>query len=1094
MRSVTSRVLLATLLAMFLAGVAIPAIAAIDAPGVTGEVTFDGGPVVGADIQVLSSGVVVGTATTTPTGAYEVALAAPGSFDVRVTPPAALGVMAQTVRGVAVADASSIAVVDVALRRPLGSVRVQTVDGTGAALAGLRVRLVGTAPAPLSVVDLAVTDAAGNVELRAPVGVDYQLRVDAITGSAVAVPADFTLRVVETVQSTAAGTDVLLTLPTATLDVTTNRTGSGVVGNVVVAASGSPTGLVLGGGFTGNGSFESVGTTSTGGLVSLPVVKGPVTVEAFPRDRLLLGTSTNLTVAASSTSVSLELGIALTETVSITLRDGVGIVVPGASVKATTSAITDDDGAASVVVRTDQPTGVTVTALGDGLLDLPDRLTFTRATNAGATDTLQPILADLTVDVIDDVTSAPVTGALVSVSSPSVAAGAWAVRSIENARTTDGSGRVVFRLVPGASYDITVTVGSTRIASESIALDAGGSTSVVRLPAAPPTSGTGFVTISGRVVTPALDGIAGLVVRSTLGGSASTTNANGDFAVRVSAVATHSLTISGTRLLRANGFDAEVPDRLEVRVPNVATITGTPTGVAVDVGSVVLPIDRLDVRVTDETGGGLFSLVARTPLSGGRSTARVNGAPVTVSASSGYVDDGLRLDRFGEGTMFLFGGTHQVTVGEESLTNFGDIDLPVTESASLTSGDDTLLLVLTRRYGTPVTSLTGSPLVSSTSTTLTLQLPDALLTPLVQLTEPMLGSPTTQVILTNRWFCGDSNTMIVTDPAACAEPVRDIELIENGIPAALKFGTYPIAARSFVSGPPFIQEGFRRSTLVLAPPIDEPPMLTATAAVTPAPEGSLTLLSATATDAEGPVVVAWDLDGDGVGDAEGDSVWVDVPDGPSFTSFATIVTDSAGRSTRGNVEVESVNVAPTGMLRVTGPDPSGLVTVRVTDLDDAATADVATLTVEIDLDDDATFETAAASATINASAFADGTYPIAARVLDKDGGATTLTGSFLVAAPTSTTAAPTTAAPTTAGPTTAAPTTAAPTMPNVPPATAPATPPAPTPVDPLGTQLPETGGDAVRLTISALGILALGIGLVAATRRRGSVPPQGLEP
>ena len=107
-------------------------------------------------------------------------------------------------------------------------------------------------------------------------------------------------------------------------------------------------------------------------------------------------------------------------------------------------------------------------------------------------------------------------------------------------------------------------------------------------------------------------------------------------------------------------------------------------------------------------------------------------------------------------------GTHDVTIAEGSLSNFSDVDLPVTERATLTAGADTLLVVLTRRFGTPLTTLSGSPLVSSTP--LTLELPDAQLTPIVELPEPLLGgSVSTNVILADRWFCGDRRE-IVTDP------------------------------------------------------------------------------------------------------------------------------------------------------------------------------------------------------------------------------------------------------------------------------------------------------------------------------------------
>ncbi len=1080
MRTATLRVVAVILLATSIIGT--DATAAIAAPAITGRVTFESFGVEGATIEVVAGGVAVRSATTTSTGDYEVAAPAPGTFDVRVTPPPALGVMTQTIRGVVVPASPASATLDVALRRPLGTVRTRAIDGNGTALAGLRVRLVTTTTGA-SVVDLAVTDATGVVELRAPVGVTYQLRIDAIAGSTAAVPADFALRIDQPVQATNAGTEVILSIPTATLDVTTNRSGSVAVGNVVVAATGSVTGLDLGGTLTATGSFRAVGTTGPAGTVSLPTLEGGVDVQAFPRDRLLLATSTSTTVAVSPTAVSLVLADAPTTSLSVTLLDGVGNPVPGATLTGATTASTDAVGTATVDVRSDVLSGVGLRASGDGVLDLPDQLLFTRVVPPAPSVTLQPTLADLVVEVVDDVTGTPIVGAVVSVSSPSIPAGDWNVRSTENARSSGGGGLASFRLVPGAGYGVTVTVGSTRIGSDSVTLAPGGTTATVRLPPAP-TATSGFfpASISGRIVTPAGDGIAGLSVRSAVGGTVDTTDTDGAFSVGVAASGPHGLRISGSQLLRANGVDAEVPDRLDVWTAAVATVPATPG--SVDAGTIELPIDRLDVRVTDETGGGLFDLVARTPLVGTRTSAVVGAASVSMSGSSGYVDDGVRLDEYGEGTMFLFSGTHRITVDEESLVNFSDVDLPVTEPTTLTAGNDTLLFVLTRRYGSPVTSLSGSPLVAPSP--LTLELPDAVLTPIVELPEALLGGTTsTQIVLTDRFWCGESPRVIVTDPTTCPDATA-IDISESGIPPELGPGTYPIAARSSVfaslpgGGTAFVQEGFRRSTLVLLAPVDEPPVLTDLIATSPAPEGSLTLLSAGASDAEGPVIVAWDLDGDGVGDAEGESVWVEAPDGPSLTSIGAIVTDSAGRSVRGSVELESRNVAPTATLRVNGPGTDGTVAVDVTDVDDPSSDDRATLVVELDLDGNGSYETVASTATIDARSLAADNYPVGARVTDDDGGVVLLSGSFVVEPPPSTDSS-TTVVPTTATPTSAAPTTAAPTSAVTTPAAAVPTP--PTSIDPMNSRLPETGTDLLGLLAAAFAAMAVGIVVIVATRR-----------
>ena len=380
MNASTVRALTVTVVGLLLTLVGGPTASAIDAPAVTGRVTFELVGVTGAAIEILSAGSVVAATTTGATGAYEVAVPAPGVFDVRVTPPAALGVMAQTVRGVTVADATSLAVLDVALRRPLGSIGVRIEDGSGTGLAGLQVRLVGVAPARISVVDVAVTDATGSVTFRAPVGVDYQLRIDRTPVAPAVIPASFELKVVESVQATSAGADVTLRVPTAMLDVTTTRSGPAAAGNVRLIASGG-LGVTLGPGLTGDGQFSSVATTDASGAASLAVVQGSVSVSARPNDPLLADASTTELVVASPTAVTLTLPNAPTTSFTATLLDGAGDPVPGALVRATTSTTTDASGSGSVLVRTDVPTKVSVSAGATAGLDLPDRLVFERTTN-----------------------------------------------------------------------------------------------------------------------------------------------------------------------------------------------------------------------------------------------------------------------------------------------------------------------------------------------------------------------------------------------------------------------------------------------------------------------------------------------------------------------------------------------------------------------------------------------------------------------------------------------------------------------------------------------------------------------------------------
>ena len=534
MNASTLRALTVTIVGLLLTLVGGPTASAIDAPAVTGRVTFESAGVNGAAIEILAAGGVVAATTTDATGAYEVAVPAPGVFDVRVTPPAALGVMAQTVRGANVADASALAVVNVTLRRPLGSLRVRVEDSSGTGLAGLQARLVAVAPAPISVIDVAVTDASGNVGFRAPVGVDYQLRIDRTPAAPAVVPASFELRVVEFVQTTSAGTDVTLQVPTATLDINTTRSGPAPVGNVRLVASGGLT-VSLGGGFTGQGEFSSVGTSDAAGNASLAVVRGSVNITARPSDPLLAETSTSEVVAASPTAATIVLADAPTTTFTATVLDAAGNPVPNAGVYGTTSAATDASGVGTVLVRTDRvtPVGASATADASPGFDLPDSLDFRRDSPAGPTATLQAPLADLDVQVVDEITGVPFAGALVTVDSPRIPIGDWSVLSRADLQVTDADGRVTFRLVPGGTYRITASAGTLRYGLDSVDLAPGGSTTTIRLAPPPPPPAPGFVAITGRIVTPSGFGIAGLSVRSLLGGTVGTTDSAGSFSIRV---------------------------------------------------------------------------------------------------------------------------------------------------------------------------------------------------------------------------------------------------------------------------------------------------------------------------------------------------------------------------------------------------------------------------------------------------------------------------------------------------------------------------------------------------------------------------------
>ncbi len=992
--------------------------AVIDAPGVTGTVRLDGGGVVGATVEVIDSGIIVGTATTTGSGAFEISLAGPGVVDLRVTPPVGVGASAQTITGVVVPPAPAFATVDVAIRRLLATLDVNVVDGAGDPATGVVVRLLNAGNN--AGVDTATTDAAGHVRLRAPGDRQYGLRLTSGAETSLVLPKTMLLTVNELVQPTVAGTTITLAIPTATLNVGVEDSGGTSLPGTPVVADSSPVGLSLGSGFTANGSASSSGSADIGGQVELATITGAANVEASPRSGLLLRTSTSVPVSGPATSATIVVAAAPTADLTVTLLDGAGVPVPDAQLRGAETARTDSLGTATVLIRTDLSQTASVAALSDGLLDLPDRLYFSRPTPPAGSDTLQPVLATLAVDVVDQLSNAPITGAIVTITSPTFpASGAWTVKSIADSQPTDGAGRATFRLVPGSGYVATVRSGTDRIGSSPATLAGGGTTTIVSLPAAPaPVVESGFFSIRGRVVTPAGTPVAGISVQSTVRGATRVTGVDGTFSTPVNGApgTSHGLWLRGTNLLAANGSASSVPDQI-----NVWTAPFVAVGLeSVDVGDVVLPLDQLDVQVTDESGGGLALLNVNTDLSGGSTDVSIGGASVRASAQSGYVTTGVRLDNLGEGTLHLFRGSYDVTVAEQSLSNFADVDFPVTESGAVTAGNDTLRLVLQRRYGAPFTTLNGSPAESQMP--LTLQLPEAVVTPDIDLPLQLAGGSvgSSSVEVSDRWWCGERNRTVVFNPDDCTEgllPIVLTDLNRSGFsvfpPGASYPLTLPVVYWSTVIadipgvGSTFIREGTRSGEIVLLAPIDEVPTMSLGAPPAPSPEGSLVQLTATGSDAEGPVTVSWDLDDDGIPDAEGPAVWVEALDGPSSTPITAFVTDSNGRSVTAATAIESLNAPPTGILTLSGPT-ADQVTAEVTDLSDPAVADIGGLTVMFDTDGNGTFESNTNPVTFDVSSRTDGSYDVTARITDDDGGSTDVTQSFTVTTPTTTTTTTTT--------------------------------------------------------------------------------------
>lgn len=187
--------------------------------------------------------------------------------------------------------------------------------------------------------------------------------------------------------------------------------------------------------------------------------------------------------------------------------------------------------------------------------------------------------------------------------------------------------------------------------------------------------------------------------------------------------------------------------------------------------------------------------------------------------------------------------------------------------------------------------------------------------------------------------------------------------------------------------------------------------------VAPANEGSPATLDASgSTDAGGDIATyAFDCGNDGdyeVGPQAAATATCTFPDGPATHTVGVRVVDAQGGQGLATAGVTVNNVAPTGTLTVDGPVAEGTPnTVYFTNLVDPSAADLASLRFAFDCAggdlSGAIYATSGGSTATTCTYPDEGSYPVTAKVMDKDGGASTHTVQLLVtnAAPVVTAAA-----------------------------------------------------------------------------------------
>jgi hypothetical protein len=1015
-------VLLVIVLAVAPTGAQLPA-AAATAPGLEGRVTADGSAVAGATIDAIRSGTVVGSATTTGTGTFDLDLPETGTYDVRVLPPSGASLTGTVAAGVVV-DSSAVTVLDIQLRSPLGALDLTVVDGSNAPIDGARVSLRGAG----FTVSSALTDSAGTARLVTRPG-SYGLRIEApsppSTGSLL--PATMVVETApDAVAVSVAGETRTVRIPTTTLTVTTTRQADGApVAGVAVTASARDAVVDLGGGLAGTARFTTatVASDSAGNVVHTVIPASDVSVSSDPTssDRFLIAAAATTDVAPTGAAVVVPLPPAPVQPVTVRLLDAAGQPVEGATVRSTLeSAATDVAGDATVLARSDVPTELQVTRFSSDPA-MPEVVTFRRSIQPAAPLGLvaRARVGTVAVTVTRDGTT-PVSGAKVALSSSAITDGdGWIVRSPVGSKLTDGSGLAAFRVYP-AQYSVTASSANLLTSVTDAVVGTGASNLTVDLDAVGPSSTAPGVRVTGRVITTGGFPIASLEVRSASTGSRlATTGTDGGFAFDAPVGPDpQSLRLQSTTLLRPpNGFDAPLPAALQVVIPDVFTASGPDP---IQLGDIVLPIDSLDVRVVDQVGVGINGIRIGAESLGSRFPVTVGGSVIQARGTSEYpttLDSPIVLNGLlGDVTLHLLPGTYEIQLVEDY--NFSGVTLPISAFAAVDPvTDDILQVSVTRPNAALLTTLDGAPKVGDDP--LVLEGPRPRLIPIVSRPDGFQdGTTSAQGELLDWVLCetddGISDVAVLREscPGDNTQIRVNFDYDEQECPELNcdrlpDFPSYPVTVRvAFRAGISdgaglFLNEGWRVHEVTILPPVDRPPSFAAVGErEAGGPEGSIVMFGAAATDDEPGVEVSWDLDADGIGDVAGETLLFDLPDGPGEGAIRAIATDSSGQSTSRELYWGSSNVAPNGVLQVTGPDAGGTVQIAVVDITDPSADDLAAgIDVSLDLDNNGSFETPGTTGSIDTTGLPDGTYPVRARLADRDRGERILTGSFLIGGP-----------------------------------------------------------------------------------------------
>ena len=162
-------------------------------------------------------------------------------------------------------------------------------------------------------------------------------------------------------------------------------------------------------------------------------------------------------------------------------------------------------------------------------------------------------------------------------------------------------------------------------------------------------------------------------------------------------------------------------------------------------------------------------------------------------------------------------------------------------------------------------------------------------------------------------------------------------------------------------------------------------------------EGSAVEVIASGSDPDGdPITFAWDLDGDEIYETPGQSATFSAAalDGPSVHTISVQVTDSGGLSATDQAVVNVSNVAPQAVLGNSGPvDEGSPATISFSNQSDPSVVDTAAgFHYSFACDNSpltgATYLDSGTSASTNCTFSDNGSFPVRARIIDKDDGFT----------------------------------------------------------------------------------------------------------